>query len=51
MKSYLNIVDVMTVPGSVKEFVAKAQDEYVLNHLLSEVVIDTEDLLFPPVWL
>lgn len=47
--SYLNVVDVVAVPGGVEEFVSKTHDEDVLDHLLTEVVIDTEDLLFLPV--
>ena len=46
---YLNVVDVVTVPCSVEELVSESQDQNVLNHLLTEVVIDTEDLLFLPV--
>ena len=41
----------MTVPGGVEELVAKAHDEDVLDHLLTQVVVDTEDLLFLPVGL
>lgn len=41
----------VTVPGSVEELVAKAHDEDVLDHLLTQVVVDTEDLLFLPVGL
>ena len=47
--TYLNVVDVVTVPCSVEELVSESQDQNVLNHLLTEVVIDTEDLLFLPV--
>lgn len=50
-QTYLNVVDVVTVPGSVEELVAKAHDEDVLDHLLTQVVVDTEDLLFLPVGL
>lgn len=41
----------MTVPGGVEELVAKAHDEDVLDHLLTQVVVDTEDLLLLPVGL
>lgn len=41
----------VTVPGGVEELVAKAHDEDVLDHLLTQVVVDTEDLLFLPVGL
>ena len=41
----------VTVPGGVEELVAKAHDEDVLDHLLTQVVVDTEDLLFLPVRL
>jgi len=49
--AHLNIVDVMTVPGSSEELVTEPQDEDVLDHLLSQVVVNTEDLLFFPVGL
>lgn len=48
-RTYLNVVDVVTVPCSVEELVAEPQDQNVLNHLLTEIVINTENLLFLPV--
>lgn len=39
----------VAVPGGAEELVAKSEDENVLDHLLSEVVVDTEDLLLLPV--
>lgn len=50
-RSYLNVIDVVTVPGGVEEFVSEAHDKDVLDHLLTQVVVDTEDLLFLPVRL
>jgi hypothetical protein len=47
--TYLNVVDVVTVPCSVEELVAESQDQNVLNHLFAEVVIDTENLFLLPV--
>ena len=49
LKCDLDVVDVVTVPCGVEELVAKSQDENVLDHLLTEVVVDTEDLLLLPV--
>jgi hypothetical protein len=40
---------VVAVPCSVEELVAESQDQDVLNHLLTEVVVNTEDLLLLPV--
>jgi hypothetical protein len=40
---------VVTVPCRVEKLVAEPQNENVLDHLLAQVVIDTEDLLFLPV--
>ena len=40
----------VAVPGGSEELVAESKDEDVLDHLLSKVVINTEDLLFLPVW-
>ena len=45
----LDVVDVVPVPGGTEELVAEPENENVLDHLLSEVVVDTEDLLFLPV--
>lgn len=46
---YLNVVDVVPVPGSAEELVTKPKDEDVLDHLLAQVVVDTEELLLLPV--
>lgn len=46
---YLNIIDVVAIPGSVEESVAKAHNEDVLDHFLTQVVVNTEDFLFLPV--
>lgn len=47
----LHIVDVVSVPGSTKEGVAEAHDENVLDHLFTEVVVNTVELLLLPVGL
>lgn len=47
----LDIVNVIAVPGSAKEFVTESEDEDVLDHLLSEVVVNSENFLLFPVWL
>ena len=49
--TYLNVVDVVAVPVGAEELVAKSEDQDVLDHLLTEVVVDTEDLLLLPVGL
>lgn len=41
----------VTVPCGIEELVAEPQDEDVLNHLLAEVVVNTENLLLLPVGL
>jgi hypothetical protein len=51
MSTYLNVVDVVTVPVGAEELVAKSEDQDVLDHLLTKVVVDTEDLLLLPVGL
>lgn len=51
MPTYLNIVDVVAVPVGAEELVAKSEDQNVLDHLLTKVVVDTEDLLLLPVGL
>jgi hypothetical protein len=45
----LDIVDVISVPGCPKELVAKPQNQNVLDHFLSKVMINTENLLLFPV--
>jgi hypothetical protein len=47
----LDVVDMVAVPGSTKEFVTKSQNQNVLDHLLSKVMVNTENLLLIPVWL
>ena len=49
--SYLNIVDMIPIPCRAKEFVTESKDENILHHLLSEIVVDSENLIFIPVWL
>lgn len=39
----------VTVPSRVEELIAEPQNENVLDHLLTQVVINTEDLLLLPV--
>lgn len=39
----------VTVPRRVEELIAETQNENVLDHLLTQVVINAEDLLFLPV--
>lgn len=46
----LDVIDVIAVPSCVEERVAESENEDVLDHLLSEVVINAEDLLLLPVW-
>ena len=41
----------VAVPVGSKEFVAESENQDVLDHLLTEVVVDTEDLLLLPVGL
>lgn len=39
----------VAVPCSVEELVTESENEDVLDHLLAEIVVDTEDLLLLPV--
>lgn len=39
----------VAVPGGIEELVTKSHNKDVLDHLLSKVVVDTEDFLFLPV--
>jgi hypothetical protein len=46
---YLHVVDMVSVPGCAKELVAESEDEDVLDHLLTKVVINTVELILVPV--
>jgi hypothetical protein len=47
----LDIIDVIAVPGCTEELVTESQNQYVFHHLFAQIMIDTENLLFLPVWL
>jgi hypothetical protein len=47
----LNVGNVVLVEGALEEHVAEPEDEEVLDHFLSEVVIDSERLLLGPLRL
>lgn len=47
----LNVVNVLPRPVGAHEQVAESEDKQVLDHLLSEVVVDAENLLLLPVGL
>lgn len=47
----LHVVDVMPVPRSPEERVAKSKDEDILDHFLAEVVVNAEQLLLLPIGL
>jgi len=49
--THLNVVDVVSIPGSTKELITESQDEQIFNHLLSKIMVDTEDFLLLPVRL
>jgi hypothetical protein len=42
---------VVTIPGGSKELIAEPENEEILNHLLAQIMVDTEDFLLPPVGL
>src|ERR1700722_8358505 len=42
----LDMVNVVAIPDRLKDAVAEAEDENILNGLLTEIVIDTKDLIF-----
>jgi hypothetical protein len=50
-KPYLNVINVVTVPCGTKKLVTESENENVLNHLLAQIMIDTEDFLLLPVGL
>jgi hypothetical protein len=50
-KTNLNVVDVVAVPCSAEELIAESQDKKILHHLLAQIMVNTEDLLFSPIRL
>ena len=42
----LNVIDIAAVPDRLEDAVGKAKHQKVLNRLLAEIVIDSEDLVF-----
>lgn len=51
LKSDLNVADRVLVPASVHRHIRKPKNEKILDHLLSEVMVNTEGLIFGPVLL
>lgn len=47
----LDVADGILVPGSIHGYVGEAKDQDVLDHLLAEIVVDTECLFLAPVLL
>ena len=47
--THLDIVNVVSVPGSAKEFVSKSQNENVFDHFLAQVMVNSEDLVLDPI--
>ena len=47
--SYLDVVDVVPVPGCAKELVTEPENQDVLDHFLTKVVVNTEELILCPV--
>lgn len=46
----LDVVDVVPVPGCAEELVTEPENEDVLDHLLTQVVVNSVKLIFGPVW-
>lgn len=47
-ESDLNVADIVLVQGRIKENVAETENERVLDHLFTEVVVDSVRLVFGP---
>lgn len=48
-KKYLNVVDVVAIPGCIEKLVTKPKDQNILHHLFAQIMINTEDLFFAPI--
>jgi hypothetical protein len=46
---HLHVVDVVPVPSCAEELVTESEDEDILDHLLTKVVINTVELILVPV--
>jgi hypothetical protein len=51
LESDLNVIDVVPVPCRVEEGVTESENQQVLHHLFSEVVVNSEELILLPVRL
>ena len=47
--AYLDVINVVPVPGGAEKFVAKSQDKDILDHLLAQIMINAIDFVFFPV--
>src|ERR1700688_1464652 len=45
----LYMIDVIAIPDGLQQTIAKAQNHDVLHGLLTEIMVDAEDLIFPQV--
>jgi hypothetical protein len=50
VSAYLHVVDMVSVPGGAEELISKSQDQDVLDHLLTQVVVNSENFVLGPVW-
>jgi hypothetical protein len=41
---------VVSIPGRAEEFVTESEDEDVLDHLLTQIVVNAVELVLGPVW-
>jgi hypothetical protein len=46
---YLNVVDMVAIPGCIEELVTKPKDQNILHHFFAQIMVNTEDLLFFPI--
>jgi hypothetical protein len=48
--SYLDVINVVPIPCGAKEFIPESQNQNVLDHLLAQIMVNSEDFILGPVW-
>jgi hypothetical protein len=45
----LDVINVMAVPSSIEERVSEPQNQQILDHLFTQIVVNAEDLILSPI--
>lgn len=50
-RTNLNAINVLVVPYGAEYLIPKSEHEEVVHYFFSKVVVDTENLIFSPIWI